>query len=40
MHNDFAEPNRYYQMIREAEEGLKSYRMLHPDGIDFFIKSD
>lgn len=40
MYNEFADLDKYYQMITEAEEGLKAYRKLHPDGIDFFIKSD
>ncbi len=39
MHNEFADYDKYYQMITEAEEGLMTYRKLHPDGIDFFIKS-
>lgn len=39
-HNQFADYDKYYQMITEAEESLKAYRKLHPDGIDFFIKSD
>lgn len=31
--------DKYEEMIEEAEEGLISYRKLHPEGIDFFIKS-
>ncbi len=40
MQIEFADYDKYYQMITEAEEGLMSYRKLHPDGIDFFINSD
>jgi hypothetical protein len=39
MYNEFADYDKYYQMITEAEQGLMTYRKLHPDGIDFFIKS-
>ncbi len=35
MHNEFADYDKYYQLISEAEEGLKSYRKLHPYVTDF-----
>ncbi len=38
MHYEFADYDKYYQIITEAEEGLMAYRKLHPDGIDFFYK--
>jgi hypothetical protein len=31
--------DKYEEMIEEAKERLIAYRKLHPDGIDFFIKS-
>ncbi len=40
MQIEFADYNKYYQMITEAEEGLLTYRKFHTDGIDFFINSD
>lgn len=40
MYEDDAETDKFDDMIDEAEEGLISYRKLHPDAIAFFIKTD
>ena len=40
MYEDYAETDKYDEMIEQAYEGLIAYRKLHPDAITFFTKSD
>ena len=40
MYKDDAKTDKFDDMIDEAEEGLISYRKLHPDAIAFFTKTD
>ena len=40
MYEEYADTDKFEEMIEEAEEGLVTYRKLHPDAISFFIKSD
>ena len=40
MYEEYADTDKFEEMIEEAEEGLIAYRKLHPDAIAFFIKSD
>jgi hypothetical protein len=39
MYEEYADTDKFEEMIEEAEEGLIAYRKLHPNVIDFFIKS-
>ena len=39
MYEEYADTDKFEEMIEEAEEGLIVYRKLHPDGIDLFIMS-
>ena len=34
MYEEYADTDKFEEMIEEAEEGLIVYRKLHPDGID------
>jgi hypothetical protein len=36
---EYADTDKFEELIEEAEEGLIAYRKLHPNVIDFFIKS-
>lgn len=40
MYEEYADTDKFEEMIEEAEEGLIAYRKLHPDAISFFIKTD
>jgi hypothetical protein len=40
MYEEYADTDKFEEMIEEAEESLIAYRKLHPDTIAFFIKSD
>jgi Mg2+ and Co2+ transporter CorA len=40
MNEEYADTDKFEEMIEEAKEGLIAYRKLHPDAISFFIKSD
>jgi hypothetical protein len=39
MYEEYADTDKFEEMIEEAEEGLVAYRKLHPDAIAFFIKT-
>ena len=39
VYEEYAETDKFDDMIDEAEEGLITYRKLHPDAIDFFIQT-
>ena len=40
MYEEYADTDKFEEMIEEAEEGLIANRKLHPDAIAFFIKTD
>jgi hypothetical protein len=40
MYDEYADTDKFKDMIEEAEEGLIAYRKLHPDAIAFFTKTD
>jgi len=40
MYEEYADTDKFEEMIEEAEEGLIAYRKLHPDAIAFFTKTD
>ena len=40
IYEEYAETDKFDDMIDEAEEGLITYRKLHPDAIDFFIQTE
>jgi hypothetical protein len=40
MYEEYADTDKFEEMIEEAEEGLIAYRNLHPDAIAFFTKTD
>ena len=40
MYEEYADTDKFEEMIEEAKEGLIAYRKLHPDAIAFFTKTD
>ncbi len=40
MCDEYADTEKFDEMIDEAEEGLISYRKIHPFAIAFFTKTD
>lgn len=40
MYEEYADSDKFEEMIEEAKEGLIAYSKLRPDAISFFIKSD
>lgn len=40
MYEEYADSDKFEEMIEEAKEGLITYSKLRPDAISFFIKSD
>ena len=40
MYEQYADTDKFEEMIGEVKEGLIAYRKLDPDAITFFIKTD
>jgi len=40
MYEEYADTDKFEEMIEETEEGLIAYRKLHPDAIALFTKTD
>ena len=40
IYEEYADIDKFEEMIEEAEEGLIAYRKLHPDAIAFFTKAE
>jgi hypothetical protein len=40
MYEQYADTDKFEEMIKEVKEGLIAYWKLHPDSIAFFTKTD